>query len=320
MVFKSEAIVHPDEVNRYISTEECQLSYNPQLMALLWESLATRDVRVMQHAMEHRFAIPEGCGWVNYVRSHDDIGWTFADDDVEAVGFAPDQHRRFLTDFYVGRYAGSFSRGAPFQENLVTGDARVSGTCASLSGVEHALAIGDAEDLELAIRRVLLLHGVIITMGGIPLIYLGDEIAMLNDYGYDTDPAKIGDSRWLHRAAFDWERAEQRRDITTVVGRINQGLLRLIQLRGQTLAFTRGETEFVKTGNKHVFGFMRSNANHVAFVVANFSEHEQRLEARRLRQMGMRKTMVDLFAGRVVTATQELVLEPLQFMVLARTG
>jgi amylosucrase/maltose alpha-D-glucosyltransferase/alpha-amylase len=99
---------------------------------------------------------------------------------------------------------------------------------------------------------------------------------------------------------------------------VYQGLLRLIQLRGQNQAFSRGATEFVETGNKHVFGFLRSNEQHVAFVLANFSEQTQRLEARRLRQMGMRKTMVDLYAGRVITATQELVMEPYQLMVLAR--
>ena len=141
-------------------------------------------------------------------------------------------------------------------------------------------------------------------MGGIPLIYLGDEIAMLNDYGYDADPAKTGDSRWLHRAPFDWQRAEQRRDLESVPGRVYRGLLRLIQLRGQNLAFTRGETELAESGNRHVFGFFRVNEQHIAFVLANFSEQEQVLEARRLRQMGMRKTMVDIHAGRVVTATQ----------------
>jgi amylosucrase/maltose alpha-D-glucosyltransferase/alpha-amylase len=320
MVFKSEAIVHPDEVSKYIGMGECQLSYNPQLMALLWDALATRDARVLHYAMRHRYAIPEGCGWVNYVRCHDDIGWAFANDDVEAVGFNPDEHRRFLTRFYVGRFEGSFARGAPFQEDPRTGDARVSGMCASLTGVEKALAEEDQEELDLAIRRMLLLHGVIITMGGIPLLYLGDEIAMLNDYDYDKDLAKLGDSRWLHRPAFDWERAEQRRDQESVPGRVYQGLLRLIQLRGQNLAFARGETEFVEPGNKHVLSFLRSNDQNVVFVLANFSEHEQRLEARRLRQMGMRKTMVDLYAGRVITATQELTLEPYQLMVLARVG
>ncbi|MGD8569645.1 MAG: amylosucrase [Gammaproteobacteria bacterium] len=320
MLFKSEAIVHPDEVSKYISLEECELSYNPQLMALLWEALATRDTRVLQHAMRHRYIIPEGCVWVNYVRCHDDIGWAFADDDVAANGFDPREHRRFLTKFYTGKFEGSFSCGAPFQEDPSTGEARVSGMCASLTGIEKALAEKEDVELELAIKRMQLIYGVIITIGGIPLIYLGDEIAMLNDYDYDKDPDKVGDSRWLHRTKFDWERAEQRRDPASVPGRVYQGLLRLIQLRSQNLAFARDETEFVETGNKHVFGFIRSNENNVAFVLANFSEKQQGLEARRLRQMGMRKSMVDMYAGRVITATQELVMEPYQLMVLARLG
>lgn len=317
MVFKSEAIVHPDEVRKYVDLDECPLSYNPQLMALLWDALATRDVRALRQAMSERFAIPDGCEWVNYVRSHDDIGWAFSDDDIVAAGFDPDEHRRFLTRFYTGRHPGSFARGEPFQENRATGDARVSGTCASLVGIERGLADDDDREVDLAIRRMLLLHGVIMTIGGIPLLYLGDEIATLNDQGYANDPAKLGDSRWLHRSRFDWDRADDRRDPETVPGRVYQGLLRLIQLRGQTRAFARGDTGILDTGNDHVFGYFRANEHGTAFVLANFSEAGQRLEARRLRQMGVRKTMVDLFQGRTITAADELRLEPYQFMVLA---
>ena len=320
MVFKSEAIVHPDEVAKYIAVEECPLSYNPQLMALLWEGLATRDTRVLHHAMQRRYGIPAGCAWVNYVRCHDDIGWTFANDDVEAIGFDPDEHRRFLTKFYTGRNEDSFARGAPFQENPHTGDARVSGTCAALAGIEKALDRQDQKELELAISRILLLYGITFTIGGIPLIHLGDEIAMLNDYDYDKDPEKVGDSRWMHRAVFDWDRAEQRSDTASVPGRVYQGLLRFIQLRRQNLAFTRSETEFVETGNKHVFGFTRVNEEHEVFVLANFTEVEQCLVVKRLRQMGMRKTMVDLVAGHMITATHELALEPYQLMVLTRVS
>jgi amylosucrase len=74
------------------------------------------------------------------------------------------------------------------------------------------------------------------------------------------------------------------------------------------------------TGNKHVLGFFRSTADDMVFVLANFSETEQRLEARRLRQMGMRRTFVDLYAGKTITATTELVFEPHQLMVLRRVG
>ncbi len=317
MTFKSEAIVHPDEVRKYIGEEECPLSYNPQLMALLWDALATRDVRALRQAMQRSFALPDGCAWVNYVRCHDDIGWAFANEDIIAAGFDPDEHRRFLTRFYTGRHPGSFARGAPFQENPLTGDARVSGSCASLSGLEKGIDENDPQEIELAIQRILLLHGVIFTIGGIPLIYLGDEVAQLNNYDYGSDPIKLGDSRWMHRSAFDWEHAEQRRDPSTIPGRVYQGLLRLIQLRAQNRAFAWAETEIVDTGNAQVFGFIRSNEQYAVFVLANFSEFEQRLEARRLRQMGMRKTMVDFHTGRTVTATQELVVGPYQLMVLS---
>jgi amylosucrase len=320
MVFKSEAIVHPDEVRRYIDVNECPLSYNPQLMALLWEALATRDVRVLQHAMRRGFAIPPDCAWVNYVRCHDDIGWAFSDDDVAAIGFDPREHRRFLTRFYTGRFPGSFARGAPFQENPATGDARVSGTCASLAGLELALEQGGEHEIDLAIRRILLLHGVAILIGGIPLIYLGDELGVLNDHEWEQDPVKIGDSRWLHRRPFDEHAAESRRDMNTPTGRIYQTMMRLIQLRQQNLAFTRAETEIADTGNRHVFGFFRSNDQYSVYVLANFTEQPQALEARRLRQMGMRKTMVDLYAGRTLTATRQLVLEPYQLIVLARVA
>ncbi len=316
LVFKSEAIVHPDEVGKYIGEQECQLSYNPQLMALLWNSLATRKVRILRHAMRKRFAIPPSCAWVNYIRCHDDIGWAFSDDDVRELNLDPAAHRRFLAQFYTGRYEGTFARGLPFQEDPQSGDARISGTAASLAGLEQALESSDAKEIELAIRRILLLHGVIFTIGGIPLVHLGDELGTLNDYGYRADPEKDGDTRWAHRPAFDWERAELRRDRESVPGRIYEGLLRLVQIRQQNLAFTRAETEITDTGNDHVFGYFRHHAGQSVMVLANFSEHEQTLAASHLRLLGLRKTFTDIVAGRTITATQKLVLEPYQFMVL----
>jgi amylosucrase len=205
MVFKSEAIVHPDEVVRYIHPDECQLSYNPLLMALLWNTLATRDVSLLQDAMLNRFKIDPHCAWVNYVRCHDDIGWTFSDEDALRLGINGFDHRRFLNQFYTGRFKGSFARGLPFQENPATGDARISGTCASLAGLEKALSVETGMEVDLSLRRILLIHAVILSIGGIPLIYLGDEIAMLNDYSYRADPDKVNDSRWVHRPKTDWK-------------------------------------------------------------------------------------------------------------------
>ncbi len=231
LLFKSEAIVHPDEVVKYIHPEECQLSYNPLLMALLWEALATRKVSLLSQALRERFKIHTECAWVNYVRCHDDIGWTFSDEDADRLDINGYYHRKFLNDFYTGRFEGSFARGLTFQENPKTGDARISGTCASLAGLEKAVREETSAEVELAIRRILLIHGVCLTIGGTPLIYLGDEIGTLNDYSYRDDPAKADDSRWVHRPFADWEKYARRTDLATTEGRIYQGLHRLIDLR-----------------------------------------------------------------------------------------
>lgn len=309
LLFKSEAIVHPAEVASYIGPEEAPISYNPTLMALLWESLATRNVSLLKHSMRRRFALPEGCAWVNYVRCHDDIGWTFADEDAWELGINGFDHRQFLNQFYTGRFAGSFARGVPFNYNPRTLDMRISGMCASLAGLEAAL--DDDNDLhrEYALRRIELIHSVILSAGGIPLIYLGDEIAMLNDYSYREDPAKLDDSRWVHRLPFDWERAALRDDPTSTPGRVFQTLRTLIDLRRRLSAFADGDTHFVETHNPHVLGYVRGGT---VLVLANFSEHEQSV-----RLGWMPKNATDLIAGGTVQQYAPVELEPYQFVWLA---
>ena len=316
VALKSEAIVHPDEVTKYIGPDECQLSYNPQLMALLWDALATRKTTALRLALEKRFTISDDCTWVNYIRCHDDIGWAFSDDDIDAAGFDPRSHRKFLTHFYTGRHEGSFARGQVFQENPETGDARVSGMTASLAGLELALELDDPREIDLAVKRILLLHGISITIGGMPLVYLGDEVAMLNAYEYEQQEHKAEDSRWVHRPPFDWDRTNLRHDATTPAGRVFQGLSRLIQIRKQNLAFDRADTELLNLGNEHVFAFFRTQQEHSALVIANFTEAKQVVEARRLRGLGLRRTIVDAYAGEAITATRQLHLEPYQLRVL----
>lgn len=319
LLFKSEAIVHPDEVARYISPEECQLSYNPLLMALLWNTLATREVNLLQASMTKRFAIPEGCAWVNYIRCHDDIGWTFSDEDAWALGINPFDHRHFLNAFYTGRFEGSFARGLPFQENPKTGDARISGTLASLAGLEKAITEETAAEVDLAIRRILLLHSVILSIGGIPLIYLGDEVGTLNDYDFREDPLKADDSRWVHRPAADQQLYSQREKPKTIPGRIFQGLQNLIQLRKTLPLLNDGRPEFIPTGNPHVFGYLRRGDGCQALILSNFSEREQTVPTHVLALSGLSPDIKDAVSRKTVSIETDLVLKPYQFIWLVET-
>ena len=303
VLFKSEAIVHPDKVVQYIAPNECQLSYNPLQMALLWNTLATREVNLLQQALTFRHNLPGHTAWVNYVRCHDDIGWTFADEDAAYFGINGFFHRQFLNRFYVNRYEGSFARGVPFQDNPNTGDCRISGMCASLVGLEQ----GDPY----AVARILLLHSVILSSGGLPLFYLGDEVGTLNDFGYQSDPNKQDDSRWVHRPPRDAARYAQRTDLSTSAGQIYQGLRHLIELRKNTDALSGAHLTIFDCKNPHVLGYLRNDA---VLILANFSEADQTVLAHVLSAMPAQAR--DLISGEHYALDADLCLKPYQVLWL----
>lgn len=268
LIFKSEAIVHPDDVNQYISNGECQISYNPLQMALLWSTLASREVNLLQQALTNRHAIDFDCSWVNYVRSHDDVGWTFSDEDAAQFGIDGFLHRQFLNSYYMGRFEGSFAEGVAFQENIKNDDCRICGTTASLVG----LGKGDPH----AIARIVLLHSIIMSTGGIPLINLGDEVGVLNDHAYLNDPAKKDDSRWVHRVPKTENKYQQAiLNPRSSEAKILNGIKHLIGLRKHTKAFAGGKLKTIKISNPSVLSYKKFCGQHSVYVLANFSEHVQ---------------------------------------------
>lgn len=315
LLFKSEAIVHPDEVAGYIHPNECRLSYNPLQMALLWNSLATRKVRLLSQALRHRNRIPDGCAWINYIRVHDDIGWTFSDEDAARLQINAYEHRQFLNEFYTGRFPGSFARGLSFQKNPRTGDARISGTTASLAGLEKALQEDSALEVELAIRRILLLYAITLTTNGLPIIYLGDEVGIQNDYSYYSDPSKSGDSRWVHRPKTDWVRMENRSNPKSIVGRIYLSLRKFIEIRQDNTAFSGIDLNLIDTANDHVLGYIRQSEDQRVLVFANFTENDQVISGNLLRYHSFENKLIDLISGDPIPI-DNIHLEPYQFLCL----
>ncbi|KAL2403971.1 Amylosucrase [Exophiala dermatitidis] len=307
VVFKSEAIVHPDFVVQYIDRDECPLSYNPLQMALAWEALATRDASLLSQALERRHNIAPGCTWVNYVRSHDDIGWTFSDADAAELGKNGAQHRKFLNAFFVNRFPGSFARGVPFQDNPKTGDCRISGTTASLAGLESMQ--------EYAVERILLLYSLAMSTGGIPLIYLGDEVGQLNDYSCLKDPARMGDSRWVNRPWYPAPKYAERHDPETTSGRIFTGIRHLIQLRKATLELAGGTAVGFRTGNPAILGYQRPGSRETLLCLCSFSDRPQWIG--RDRFLAMPEEARDLVSGYMINLRDAGVeLRPYQFLWL----
>jgi amylosucrase len=279
VAFKAEAIVAPDDLVQYLGAHEhyrpeCDLAYHNQLMVMLWSSIATRDARLATVALRRLRPAPPQSGWVTYVRCHDDIGWAVSDEDAWSVGWNPYEHRRFLASFFAGPTKGSFARGALFQDNPATGDARTSGSTAALCGLEHAVLDGDPEAVTAGIRRLLLLYAVAYSFGGIPLVYMGDELGLFGDEEWASLPSQAGDNRWMHRPHMDWTLAGRRSDPATVEGRVFAGVQALGAIRRTVASFGMGgSTQLLDAPDPHLLAYLRTHPRgDGVLVVANVGD------------------------------------------------
>ena len=276
IVFKAEAIVPPDDLVQYLGAgvperRECDLAYNNQLMVMLWSSLATRDAVLMTNSLARMTPKPATTTWVTYVRCHDDIGWAVTDTDAASMGWSGAGHRRFLSDFYAGSFDGSFARGELFQVNPATNDSRISGTAASLAGIEDAVTTGDADRLAAAIDRVVLVYSIAFSFGGIPLVYMGDEIALLNDGDFAAEPGHENDNRWIHRPRMDWLAAARRTVSGTVESTMFARLAALARARASIDRLDgRAPTYLVDLDDPVLFCYRRGGDGFLA--VCNFAE------------------------------------------------
>jgi len=325
VLFIAEAIVAPVEIAKYfgedaIIAKECEIAYNATFMALLWDAVATKNAKLLNQGVRSLPVKLDRATWLNYVRCHDDIGLGFDDRDIVQAGYEPHAHRRFLVDYFTGVFADSPARGQPFGVNEKTGDARISGSLASLIGLEAALESNDPEKIQHSIDLILLLHGMIMSLGGIPLLYYGDEVGTINESDYINNISKANDNRWMHRPHIDWDKAELRHNHGTVQQMIFAGLQKMIAVRKTIAAFADfNNRELLDTQNPHLFAFLRSNPfrmNDTVLVVGNFDSSPQSLSLGDLSNRGRFEygQLQDLYSGESPTLFKDqLVIPPYRF-------
>ncbi|HSR02864.1 MAG TPA: alpha-glucosidase C-terminal domain-containing protein, partial [Methylophilaceae bacterium] len=244
------------------------------------------------------------------------IGWGFSDTDIIDAGFEPVLHRRFLVDYYTGNYGMSNAKGFAFGVNKKTGDARISGSLASLAGLETAIQSENPEAINSAIKTIILLHNIILSFGGIPLLYYGDEVGTLNDDSYLSDIHKSNDNRWTHRPQLDWGKMDKRKESGTIENRLFTALKKLIAIRKEIPAFAdKNNRELLPTNNAHLLAYSRfdqSVASSRVLVVSNFNDIEQTLDINQLKEKGFfHYTQVkDLASGNKLTIENDSLAIP----------
>ena len=271
-----EVVMEPAKVAPYFGTTEkpeCHMLYNVTTMATTWHTLATGDVSLLRRQMEALCALPKDFLFLNYLRCHDDIGWGLDYPWLgQRFGINEAAHKKYLNDYFTGKWPGSGGRGELYNDDPRLGDARLCGTTASLCGVEAADYEQDPFKLERAIACDLTLHAWMLSQSGIPVIYSGDEVGQLNDWSYKEDPERREDSRYIHRGRFQWELAALRGDGSTRQGKQFQLLRRMEELRAGERCFDPEADVWVEdSGSRHVLALVRRRGERELVCLFNFS-------------------------------------------------
>ena len=326
MALLAEAIVAPKEIMKYFGTgefeaRECDLAYNATQMALQWDALATGDTRIMLAAQENLLKKPFGTSWINYTRCHDDIGLGYEDKMIMAAGFDPYEHRKFIKDYYAAKYPGSTAKGALFSVNDKNGDARISGSLASLCGLEYALENKNTHALDLAVNKIILMQAHSFFIGGIPMIFYGDEQGYINDYSYLHDKTKDYDNRWMHRPLIDWDKNKKASIKGTPENRVFTLTKKLITIRSKIpVVADKKNLTWLNTGNNHVAGFLRAWGNERVYCIFNFSNQATDISWYIFKQNIMKPVaLFDHWSEKVFQVGYDhdhLTLQPYQFLIL----
>ncbi|MBK9736211.1 MAG: alpha-amylase [Saprospiraceae bacterium] len=242
MALLGEAIVAPKEIMMYFGTgrmkgRECDVAYNATQMALQWDALATGDVSIMLSAQHDIQQKPYGATWINYSRCHDDIGLGYEDGMIQQAGYDPYEHRKFIKNYYAGNTIDSVSKGALFGVNPKTNDARISGSLASLCGLEYGVIRKNKGIIRQSVDKILLMQAQSILSGGIPMLFYGDECGYTNDYSYLNDEGKSYDNRWMHRPIIDWKKNDKRHKKGSLEQLIFSGIQKYYQSENPILFF-----------------------------------------------------------------------------------
>jgi amylosucrase len=228
-------------------------------------------------------------------------------------------------EYYSGSFPNSPASGALFSVNPKTNDARISGSLASLCGLEKAVTSKDPAAINMAIARIIMMQAHSFLLGGIPMIFYGDEVGYTNDYSYLSDAGKAYDNRWMHRPIIDWRRNERIEEKGSVEERIYSATRQLIGIRQQLPMISDAKNlTWLPPYNSHVAGYLRTLEDRRVYCLFNFSDRRQVVTWYVFKEHGrISERLFDHWSGRELRIGldhESVTLAPYQFMILEPTS
>jgi maltose alpha-D-glucosyltransferase/alpha-amylase len=255
----AEANLWPSDVVAYFGeSDECHMAFHFPLMPRLFMALRQEDRHPISEILYQTPDIPSACQWAIFLRNHDELTLEMVTDEERDY-----MYQTYAADPQMRVNAGIRRRLAPLMEN--------------------------------SRRRIELMHGLLLSLPGTPVIYYGDEIGMGdNVYLGDRNGVRTP-MQWTADRNGGFSRADPARlyaplIMDSVYGyqsvnveaqeRSPFSLLnwfrRFIGLRKQHQTFGRGTTELLRPDNRHIFAFLRRlGSEDPILVVANLARTMQ---------------------------------------------
>jgi maltose alpha-D-glucosyltransferase/alpha-amylase len=264
-MFLAEANQWPEDVRDYFGDgDECHVAYHFPLMPRMYMALAQEDRHPIVEIMEQTPEIPSNCQWAIFLRNHDEL-------TLEMVS---DRERDYMYETYAA-------------------DPRMRVNV----GIRRRLAplLGNDRD------KIRLMHSLLLSMPGSPILYYGDELGMgdniyLGDRNSVRTPMQWSPDRNAGFSRADPQRLylppimdpvfgfeavnveAQQRDSASLLN----WMRRIIQVRKAHRVFGRGSLAFLRPGNRKILAYVReeggSEAGEAVLCVANLGRGAQPVE------------------------------------------
>jgi maltose alpha-D-glucosyltransferase/alpha-amylase len=257
----AEANQWPADVRPYFGDgDECHMAFHFPLMPRMFMALRQEDRHAITEILSQTPDIPDNCQWALFLRNHDELTLEMVTDEERDY-----MYQVYASDPQMRLNVGIRRRLAPLVEN--------------------------------SRRRVELLHTLLFSLPGTPIIYYGDEIGMGdNIYLGDRNGVRTP-MQWSGDRNAGFSRADPARlfappimDAVYGYQAINveaqdrypfsllNWMRRLIATRKQHRVFGRGSLEFVNCANRKVLAFVRRDDRETILVVVNLSRTLQPAE------------------------------------------
>ena len=254
----AEANQWPADVRPYFGDgDECHMAFHFPLMPRMFMAVRQEDRHPIVEILRQTPDIPENCQWAMFLRNHDELTLEMVTDEERDY-----MYQAYAADPQMRINVGIRRRLAPLLEN--------------------------------SRRRIELLHGLLFSMPGTPVVYYGDEIGMGdNIYLGDRNGVRTP-MQWTGDRNAGFSRADPARlfappimDPVYGYQAINveaqerapfsllNWMKRMIGLRKQSHVFGRGTIEFLPADNRKILAYVRKYQDEEILCVANLSRSVQ---------------------------------------------